>query len=133
MDTEQTREIVTRVYSHLAAGKSEEFFFSLATDVQWTVIGSTRFSRRFNGLNEVINEMLTPARTIINGAISITVDAILADGDRAVIQARGSAQTHSGVPYNNTYCWVVRVGEDRQISEVMEYGDTELVTAIFGR
>ena len=48
-----------------------------------------------------------------------------------VAQTAGTAETHDGRPYNNTYCQVIRI-RDGKIAEVKEYFDTALVDAVFG-
>ena len=55
-----------------------------------------------------------------------------AEGDRVVIEARGEAKTKTGKRYDNSYCIVITVRNDK-ISAVREYQDSELVTAVFGK
>jgi ketosteroid isomerase-like protein len=55
----------------------------------------------------------------------------IAEGDYDVVEAWGSNTTRSGVPYNNSYCFVFRLS-DNQLNEVTEYCDAELVTAALG-
>ena len=43
----------------------------------------------------------------------------------------GTAETLDDRPYNNSYCWIIRL-RDGQFAEVTEYLDTELVTRVFG-
>lgn len=47
-------------------------------------------------------------------------------------QTTGTAETHDGVPYNNSYCQVIRI-RDGQIADVKEYFDTALLASVFGR
>ena len=48
------------------------------------------------------------------------------------MQARGKSNTKAGGTYNNTYCQVFKVANGK-IVEMVEYLDTELVTAAFGK
>jgi ketosteroid isomerase-like protein len=57
-----------------------------------------------------------------------SAERIIAEGPYVVVQARGQAMTTAGTPYHNEYCFIYRV-ENGQIKEVIEYLDTELVTA----
>ena len=59
-------------------------------------------------------------------------DLLLAEGDRVVVQARGTAKTTRGASYNQTYCYIFRVADGR-ISEVIEYCDTALVERVLDR
>jgi ketosteroid isomerase-like protein len=48
-----------------------------------------------------------------------------------VVEARGNNTTKTGKPYNNAYCFVIRL-HDGKLKEITEYMDTELVTAVLG-
>jgi ketosteroid isomerase-like protein len=48
------------------------------------------------------------------------------------VEERGEAPTKDGRSYNNTYCIVLTL-RNGKISQIREYLDSELVTAIFGR
>ena len=43
-------------------------------------------------------------------------------------RCRGEVITKTGKPYNNTYCFVIRMRDGKMV-ELTEYFDTELVTA----
>ena len=55
----------------------------------------------------------------------------IAEGDYVVVEARGNNTTKTGKPYNNAYCFVIRL-HDGKLKEITEYMDTELVTATLG-
>jgi uncharacterized protein len=55
-----------------------------------------------------------------------TADRFIAEGDHVVVQCRGHVTTKSGIPYNNTYCYVCRFGEGK-LRELTEYCDTQLI------
>ncbi len=46
-----------------------------------------------------------------------------------VWQCQGQVTTRRGKPYNNRYCYVCRFGDDGCMHELIEYFDTELVSA----
>jgi ketosteroid isomerase-like protein len=58
---------------------------------------------------------------------SSSSSAIIADGDTVVVESRGGVTTKAGARYENDYCWVFRVRDDK-IASITEYMDTELVT-----
>jgi uncharacterized protein len=64
------------------------------------------------------------------GAGSATRAANLAVGDLAVAEWHGRATSIADGPYDNDYCWVIRVAEDR-IVEVRAYFDSALVEELF--
>jgi ketosteroid isomerase-like protein len=59
------------------------------------------------------------------GAIAMTVERMICEGDYLVEQATGEAKTLGGEPYDNTYCriWHFR---DGKIDSLLEFMDTEL-------
>ena len=59
------------------------------------------------------------------------IHRLIAEGDYVVAQTSGTAETLDGRPYNNTYCWIMKL-RDGKIVEVTEFMDTELVTSVFG-
>ena len=59
------------------------------------------------------------------------LDVAIDNENPVVAQTLGSAETLDGVPYNNSYCWIIRIGGG-QFAEVTEFLDTELVTSVFG-
>ena len=77
-------------------------------------------------------ELFGPLRARINGRIRTTAHRLIAEGDYVVVEARGSNMTKSGLPYNNNYCFVFRLSDNR-LKEVTEYFDTERVTAALGQ
>jgi DNA-binding transcriptional MerR regulator len=122
------KERMRRIFDELAQGNSRLFAETLADDMEFTVIGSTRFSRTFQGKQAVLRDLMAPVFRAMEKAVQVTADRILADGDWVVVQFRGSARTKTGKPYHNTYCWICRFDPaSHQIREVTEYLDTELV------
>jgi ketosteroid isomerase-like protein len=57
---------------------------------------------------------------------------MIAEGDVVVVQLRGKSETKDGQAYDNTYCHVFTM-RGGKISDVTEYFDTELTSAVFGR
>jgi ketosteroid isomerase-like protein len=122
------------VQSFFDAGNRGDFdgcFALIGDDIVWTNIGSTRFSGTFRGKDQVMSELIEPLFGRLKAGIHSTVENLIAEGDVVVAQSTGSAETHDGRPYNNTYCQVMRL-KDGKIVEVREYFDTELVTRTFG-
>jgi uncharacterized protein len=106
---------------------------TMADDVRWTIIGSTKWSRTMNGKKEIVDKLLHPIFEELASMGSNTTDNVIAEGDYVVVQSHASGRkTKTGRPYNNTYCNVFKV-VDGKIKEITEYLDTELVTRAFGR
>ncbi len=111
----------------------EPMLATMADDVRWTIIGTTKYSHVMNGKQEIIDKLLKPIFAQLESMGSNHIDNVIAEGDYVVLQQHASGRkTKTGNPYNNTYCLVYKVIEGK-IKEITEYLDTELVTAAFGR
>ena len=131
MGASTNKQLVQQIFEQLSKGNSELFVASMADDFRWTVTGTTKWSKTYEGKQSVLVELFGPLRARIKGRIRTTAHRLIAEGDLVVVEARGSNTTQSGVPYNNNYCFVIRLS-DHQLKEVTEYLDTELVTAALG-
>ena len=105
----------------------------MADDIRWTLIGNTRFSGTFNGKKELLDKLIHPLVGQMESMGTGTTDNVIAEGDYVVVQTRGQGRkTKTGNSYNNTYCIVYKIADDK-VKEVTEYCDTELITAAFGK
>jgi uncharacterized protein len=132
MGTAENKQLLQYVFAEAAKDNVEPFLGSLAEDVCWTVTGTTEFSRTYAGKPAVLNELLGPITSQLEGPLTVTGDHFIAEGDAVVIEAHGRATTKAGKAYHNRYCYVFRLAND-QIQEITVYMDTELVTEAFGK
>ena len=106
------------------------FFNTLAEDVRWTVIGTSPVSRTYTSRQAFVDGAAKPLTAKLAGPIQPTVVNIIAEGDNVVLQWEGKATTKAGKPYNNSYCWVMRIA-DGKVKEGTAYIDTELVADLW--
>ena len=132
MGAAENKRFISNMFIELSKGNTEAFLGSIADDVRYTIIGTTKYSGTFNGKEELINKLLGPLTAQLEGGIAVTPDNLIADGDYVAMQARGKARSKNGRSYNNTYCHVFRIANGK-VQEVTEYLDTELVTSAFGK
>lgn len=132
MGAAENKQFISNMFIELSKGNAEAFLGSIADDVRYTIIGTTKYSGTFNGKQELINNLLGPLTAQLEGGIAVTPDNLIADGDYVAMQANGKAQSKNGRSYNNTYCHVFRIANGK-VQEVTEYLDTELVTSAFGK
>ena len=78
-----------------------------------------------------MEDLLGPLFAQLKSGIATKIEQLTAEGDIVVAQTAGTAETHDGVAYNNTYCQVIRI-RNGQFAEVTEYLDTALVDSVFG-
>jgi len=131
MGAKENKQLIQQIFEELSKGNSEPLVASMADDFRWTVTGTTKWSRTYEGKQSVLVELFGPLRARINGRMRTTAHRLIAEDDFVVVEARGSNTTKSGVPYNNNYCFVFRLS-DNQLKEVIEYFDTELVADVLG-
>lgn len=130
MSAAENKELIRHIYAELARGNAQAFLDSMADDVTWTLIGTTRFSGTFRGKQELAERLLGPVTGDLDGGLTITPENFIAEGEYVAMQSRGRSMTKYGKRYDNTYCHVFRIVEGK-IREATEYCDTELVTEAF--
>jgi uncharacterized protein len=131
MGIAENKKIVLDFYDAGARGDMDRCLELLADDIAWTNIGTTRFSGTFSGKKALLEQLLGPLFGQLRAGISTTVECLIAEADVVVAQTSGTAETLNGVPYNNSYCQVIRI-RDGKIAEVTEYFDTQLTSSVFG-
>lgn len=131
MTAQQNKSILAAIFDETAKGNGRPFVDALAEDVRWTIIGSTPWSKTYAGRASVMADLLRPLGRQLGGASIIRAHRFIAEGDHVVVQATGHNTTTSGQPYENQYCWVVRM-RDGKMSEIIEYADTQLIATTLG-
>ncbi len=131
MGIAENKQVVVDFYEAGARGDVDACFALLADDVSWTNIGTTKFSGTYNGKQALMEGLLGPLFSMLKAGISSNIEQLVAEGDVVVAQTSGTAETVDGVPYNNTYCQVIRI-RNGQIAAVKEYMDTALIDSVFG-
>jgi ketosteroid isomerase-like protein len=131
MTAAENKQIVQTIFAELAQGNSRPLVEAMADDFCWNVSGSNRWAGTYQGKQKVLSELLGPLRERIEGRIKTIGHRFIAEGDFVVVEARGNNVTKDGRPYNNAYCFVIRLG-DGKLREMTEYMDTELVTSVLG-
>ena len=131
MPVEENKRIVQEFYDAGNRGDMETCLNLISDQIVWTNIGTTSLSGVFRGKKELMEKLLGPLFGQLKAGIRMEVQLLIAEGDYVVSQSSGTAETHDGRPYNNSYCWILRL-QDGKIAELKEYMDTELATSVFG-
>jgi uncharacterized protein len=119
------------VFAETAKGNGLPFLDALAEDASWTIIGTTRWSKTYDGKAAIMAELIAPLRHILAPPLKTHARRIIAEGDIVVVEARGENVTRNGKPYENSYCYVFEFREG-QVSALTEYADTELFRSVLG-
>ena len=131
MGIAENKELVRGFFDDISRGNVQGALNRMAEDLRFTLIGTTKLSGVYNSRKDFVDRIMAPLGAQLEGALIITIDNLIADGDFVVVQSHGKSMTRKGIAYNNTYCQVFRIG-DGKIREATEYLDTELVTRAFG-
>ena len=131
MQTEENKKVVRQFYEAGNRGDMETCFGLVADDIRWTNMGTTSLSGTYAGKAELMEKLIGPLFGQLKQGIHMDIQQLVAEGERVVAVTSGTAETLDGRPYNNSYCWVIRV-QNGKLAEVIEYSDTELITSVFG-
>jgi uncharacterized protein len=128
MGAVENKVLLQHAFVEVAKGNSRPFIELLADDVRWTIIGSTAWSRTYDGKQSVVEDLLRPLNKQLHGRNIISAHRFIAEDDHVVVEGRGRNSTTAGVRYHNEYCWVFRLTDGR-VSELTEYADTQLIAS----
>lgn len=79
----------------------------------------------------MLRDLLAPLRARLVERSRTSAHRFIAEGDTAVVEARGDNFTRAGKRYDNEYCFVFRLSGG-MIREVKEHSDTALIDAVLG-
>jgi hypothetical protein len=126
--TERNRSTITAIMEAMSRGETRPFVDAMADDFTWRMTGTTAWSGTYTGKADVQQRLLRSLRELWGTRYKSTPSRILADGDHVVVETRGEVTTKTGKPYNNSYCFVIRMRDDKMV-DLTEYFDTELVSS----
>jgi ketosteroid isomerase-like protein len=131
MSTTDNKRLMQHIFDELAKGNSRPFVETMADEFSWTITGTTKWSRKYDGKRAVLEELFGALRGQLALPITTIAQRFIADDDYVAVEARGNNTTKDGVPYNNRYCFIFRLANGK-LCEATEYLDTELVTTALG-
>jgi uncharacterized protein len=126
MSAAENKRLLQHIFAELSRGNSRPFVESWADDFCWTVIGTTKWSRSYRGKQAVLDQLMKPLLAQFANRYTNTAQRFIAEDDYVVVECRGQVTTKAGKPYNNTYCYVIRL-EGGKLRELTDYLDTALV------
>jgi ketosteroid isomerase-like protein len=119
------------IFSETARGDWQPFVDTLSEDAEWTVIGSTGWSKTYRGKPQILSDLFTPLRRVLAPPRTSHALYMIAEGNMVAVQGQGKNTTRDGRRYDNTYCWIFTFREG-QVKAVTEYADTELMRSALG-
>jgi len=130
MNIKERKEKILVGFDGLASGDSEPLMSLFSTNVKWKIIGSTKFSGTYEGIEDLNERLIAPIHEALDGGIRLTAENLIGEGDYVVCQGFGESKLVKGGNYDNVYCWVYR-WSGNEIVEVTEYLDTQIVDKAF--
>ncbi len=131
---EDNKTILRRYVAALQAADADALRSFFAPDASWTLqAGDLPMSGTWRGRDRIMDGFFATAMTNYEpGSVEIEVTAMIAEGDRVVLQWTSRARTRDGRPYENG-CLGIFTVRDGKIQAVREYMDTQYAGAAFSR
>ncbi len=131
MTAEDNKRLLRGAFDGLAEADATAFLDLTADDFCWIIEGQSAWSTRFDGKEAVLRDLIPPLFANFATPYKNFAEEFIAEGDRVVVLCRGEVTTTSGKPYNNSYCFVIRMRGGKMV-ELREYMDTALAEAALG-
>lgn len=126
MNAAENKQLLQHVFAEMSNGNTKPFGEILADDLRWTIIGTTKYSKTYEGKQTVYKELLEPLFSQFANQYENHAHRFIAEDDFVVVQSRGRVTTKAGKEYNNEYCYVFRL-EGGKVTELTEYCDTAMI------
>ena len=131
MSADDNRALVRAAFDAWAAGQGD-FYRLLADDVTWTITGSSPVAGTYTSRQEFLDGAIQPIFKRLSQPIQPIVHTLIAEGDQVVALWEGHATALDGVPYDNVYCWVMRV-QDGKVTHATAFFDSPPLTELLER
>ncbi len=132
--TEANRRIVREAFDawREGTGAITDLF---APDMVWRIEGRSAESREYRDRRQFVDEVLAPfaARFPASAPFRpVRIRAVYADGDAAVVVWDGRGVANDGLPYENSYAWVMTLRDGRVVDGTAFY-DSIAFNDLWGR
>jgi len=125
MSIEENKRIVTELFTRFSAGDVPGVMALLADDVTWRLPGKPELwpsagvydRRRIERLFQYMTSQL-------DGALTLRVLGVIAEGDRVAVEVEGSGDLKNGRKYRQQYFFAFEL-RGGKIATVREYLDTQ--------
>ncbi len=123
LDTEANREIIRAAFEAWRDGTAP-IADVFAPDMVWRIEGHSLASREYRDKQQFVDEVLAPFGARFSAAQPFrpsTIRSVHADGDTVVVVWDGRGIANDGVPYENCYAWVMRMGDGKVVDGTAFY------------
>jgi uncharacterized protein len=119
-------DVLRNAFHGTAKGDGRAFVAMMADDVEWTIIGTTDWSKTYVGKESVLRDLLGPLSQQFEGPNIVEATRFIGDGDIVAVEGRNHSITKRGEAYPNRYCWIFEMRGDK-VDKMIEYCDTALI------
>jgi uncharacterized protein len=121
-ETSQNKALVQSSFDRWRDASGSPFEL-LASDADWTIVGSSPLSKTYPNRQAFLDEVILPFNARMATPLKPSVRGIYGDGDMVIILFDAAATTKDGLPYRNTYTWYFRMKKGKAVS-VVAFFDT---------
>lgn len=127
----KNEQIVHDFFATLSTGDLEKIRASLHPDASWTpMVKNVPGAGEYKSRDVIVDEFLAPVRGIFeDGDPKSFVNTIFAKGNLVCAETNGRGKLRNGNEYNNLYCWVIEVRDDK-VCAIREYMDSHYVMSV---
>lgn len=111
-EAERNRALVMKGMQAWADGTGSPYDL-LADDARWTITGNSLAAKTYPSKEAFMSEVIRPFNARMRDRLIPTVHRTYAEGDSVVIHFDAAGVARDGVPYRNTYAWILRLHDGR--------------------
>jgi uncharacterized protein len=93
-------------------------FQLLATDAEWTIVGTSPLAKTYHSKKAFIDEVINPFNARMSTPLVPTIRGIYADGDMVIILFDAEATARDGKRYHNTYTWYLEIKGEKVVKAI---------------
>jgi hypothetical protein len=123
-------EFVRDVFKGLETGDGADFFQHVASDVDWTVMGTHPLAGHYPSKAAFVAGTFAKLGKVLPEGAQLSVEHLIVTDDAAVVELKSRATARNGMRFDNRYCWVVYF-RDGVIVRVRAYLDSAMVAQLF--
>ena len=111
-ETERNRDLIAKGMQAWADGTGSPYDL-LADDAHWTITGNSLAAKTYPSKEAFMSEVIRPFNARMRERLIPTVHRTYAEGDTVIIHFDAKGVARDGVPYHNTYAWILRLKDGR--------------------
>src|ERR1700733_1429072 len=123
-ETLENKALVQASFDRWHAGTGSPFEL-LAPEADWTIVGSSPFSKTYDSRQAFLEEVIQPFNARMATPSVPTVRGIYADGDMVITLFDATATTKDKLPYRSTYTWYFRMKDAKVVSAIAFFDTRE--------